>query len=176
MQWEQQPAGNVTLRHCHHFRRLPQHFRSCGSDRNRPTKGPDLQNMNDNKNKFVYRRDHFRRSQNTKQPENRAARKTGGVHAQACGCDPENAEVSDPISLNSSQISKKEVVRSPLPLPHVWKSAEGITDLQKSRVMFLEGSHLDTPLRVWSLAGGAIMGVSQETKESMIAHSPITAK
>jgi len=56
--------------------------------------GPDLPNTTYNKNKFLCTRDHFRRSQDTKPPEN------GGVHIAACVCKQEVAEVQNPMSLN----------------------------------------------------------------------------
>jgi len=93
---------------------------------------PDLPNTNNNKNKLLCTGDHFRRSQDTKQPGNER------VHPSACVCDREVVEVQNPISLHSPQIAKKEVIRSPLALPQVQRSAEGNTgsaEVQKNPPM-----------------------------------------
>ncbi len=80
--------------------------------------GLDLPNTHYNKNKLLCTSDHFRKPRVTQHPENE------GVYASACVCDPEVAEVQNPISLDTIPIAEKAPKNSPLPLPQVRKSAE----------------------------------------------------
>jgi len=81
--------------------------------------GSDSQNTCYNNNILVRTQDHFRKSGDTQHPEDDC------VHASARVCDPEVAEVQNPISLDTHPITDSESQNSPLPLPQVQKSAEG---------------------------------------------------
>ena len=81
--------------------------------------GSDSQNTCYNTNILVRTQDHFRKSGDTQHPEDDC------VHASACVCDPEVAEVLNSISLDTQPITDRESQNSPLPLPQVQKSAEG---------------------------------------------------